>query len=192
MRYFRHTILAVAFLAACILATSNAEAQYRRNADGYGRRPSSQCLFGPAMMNALEMTDAQRAQVNRLYDKTLDDVDDLNDEIDKEDRRLDALYDSSRPDQKKIDAVQRRIDALYRQVDARGEKFRRDVLDLLTDAQVEQYQRYRSRGYGPGADTAPGWGYGRGRGYGRGQGYGRGRGRNCGRGRGLGPCYRNW
>lgn len=190
MPHARYSIFPLLLLAASVLVTSNAEAQYRRNNDGYGRRSSANCVFGPAMMNALEMTDAQRAKVNKLYYAALEDVDDLDDEIDREERRLDALYESSRPDQKKIDAVQRRIDALDRQVDARWKRFRDDVLDLLTDAQIDQYNRYRSRGYGPGVDTAPGWGRGRGRGYGRGRGWDRGR--NCGRGRGLGPCYRNW
>ena len=144
------------------------------------------------MIHALGLTGAQQDKVDSLHAKTLDSLEDVYDEIDEEEQRLSSLYKSPDANKKKITATLNRLDSLEQQIDARWLRFREDVMDLLTDEQLETYNRYYSRGSGPGADVDDddlGWGRGRGRGYGYGRGGGNGYGRG-GRGYGRGWRYR--
>ena len=180
MSLLRPRLLLLLTFVGTMLIAANLQAQDRRN-----------CMFGPRMMHALGLTGAQQNEVDRLHAKTLEGLEDVYDEIDEEERRLSVLDESPDANKKKIAATLDRLDSLERQIDASWLRFREDVMDLLTEKQLEKYNRYYSRGYGPGADVDDDdlwWGRGRGRGYGygNGRGYGRGRGRGYGYGRGRG------
>ena len=196
MSLSRPRLLLLLTFVGTMLIAANLQAQDRRN-----------CAFGPRMIHALGLTGAQQDKVDSLHAKTLDSLEDVYDEIDEEEQRLSSLYKSPDANKKKITATLNRLDSLEQQIDARWLRFREDVMDLLTDEQLETYNRYYSRGSGPGADADDDdlwWGRGRGRGYGygrgggngygrggRGYGYGRGRGNGYGRGgRGYGRGWR--
>ncbi len=169
MSLTRPRLLLLLTFVGTMLIAANLQAQDRRN-----------CMFGPRMIHALGLTGAQQDEVDRLHAKTQESLEDVLDEIDEVEQRLSVLYESPNASKKKIAATLDSLDSLEQQIDASWLRFREDVMDLLTEEQLEKYNRYYSRGYGPGADVDDddlGWGRGRGRGngYGRGgRGYGRG------------------
>jgi zinc resistance-associated protein len=139
---------------------------------------------GPCWLERGDLTDSQRAELDKLYQQFVDDTAKMREEIWNKSAELDTLLDSSNPDPKKAKGLQREIS---------------DLQAKMSDKRVDF--ELQARKIAPNARSGRGYGMGYGRGYGHGYGMGMGRhhgphghygdsGSYGGYGRGgYGPCW---
>ena len=98
----------------------------------------------------LNLTDDQRAKINKLTDEERRKHWDTMGKIMDQRARLRDLYSADKPDSQSILKVQEQIDLLHRQMLGLHIDTQNKVEALLTPEQREQLKALRSRGRGPG------------------------------------------
>lgn len=160
-------LVLVSFLAAPVLA----------NRWGGGERyggPGD----GPCWLEGRNLTDSQKAELDKLHQQFVDDTAKMREEIWNKSAELDTLLNSSDPDPKKVKALQKEISGLEAQMSEKR-------IDLELKARKIAPNARAGRGYGKGYGRGYGHGYGMGHHYGYQGGYGH---RGPHHGYGYGPC----
>jgi zinc resistance-associated protein len=132
---------------------------------------------GPCWLEGGDVTDSQRAELDKLQEQFVNDTAKLREEIWNKSSELDTLLDSASPDANKVKTLQKEIS------DLKGK-----MADKRVDFELE------ARKIAPNARFGRGYGRGDGQGYGRGYGM---MGHNYGpygqhgphHGQGYGPCW---
>jgi zinc resistance-associated protein len=149
--------------------------------------------YGPCWLDSGDLTDSQRAELDKLYQQFVDDTAKMREEIWNKSGELDSLLDSANPDPQKAKALQREVSDLNAKMSDKRVEFELQARKIAPNARS-------GRGYGMGYGRGYGMGYGRGygMGYGRHMGgpggsYGQhgpyGHGGPHGGGHGYGPCW---
>jgi len=140
---------------------------------------------GPCWIDSGDLTDSQRAELDKLYQQFVDDTAKMREEIWNKSAELDNLLDSSTPDPKKAKDLQREINSLKAKMSDKRVEFELQARKIAPNARS-------GRGYGMGYGRGYGHGYGMGRHHGPRGHYGRygdsGSYGGYGRG-GYGPCW---
>lgn len=139
-------LVLVGFLAAPVLAN---------RWGGGGRYGGSGA--GPCWYEGGDLTDSQKAELDKLHQQYVDDTAKIREEIWNKSAELDTLLNSSNPDPKKAKGLQREIS---------------DLKAKMSDKRIDF--ELRARKIAPNARSGRGYGKGYGRGYGHGHGYGMG------------------
>jgi zinc resistance-associated protein len=174
-------LLMVGILAAPVFAHRWARGE------GYGAHGGPG--YGPCWLEGGDVTDNQRAELDKLYENFVKDTDKLREQIWNKSSELDTLLDSANPDANKVRSLQKQISDLQAKMADKQVNFELQARKIAPDA---RFGRGEGRGYGQG--------HGRGYGMGYGQGYGRGYGmmgphhgpyghRGMHYGQGYGPCW---
>ena len=138
--------------------------------------------YGPCWYEGGDLTDNQRAELDKLHRQYVDDTAKIREEIWNKSAELDTVLNSSNPDPKKAKGLQREIN---------------DLKAKMSDKRVDF--ELKARKIAPNARSGRGYGRGYGRGHGRGYGHGYGGGHHHGYhggyghhgphyGYGYGPC----
>lgn len=142
-----------------LLVASDADARGRRGKGGMGGR-------GGAMMKALDLTSAQRTEIERLRLDMQQETLDLRSQLREKHDQLRALWMVDSPDEKAIFAKHNEIDPLQKQLRSKMIKFRLAVHQLLTPeqrakfAELGQHRRGGRGGMGGGHGMRGGMGGG--------------------------------
>jgi Spy/CpxP family protein refolding chaperone len=111
-------------------------------------------MMGPGMgmgpFAMLNLTDEQRAKINKIQDDLQKKNWDTQGKIMEESTKLRDLYDVDTPDAKKISAVYERIFALKRQTIEASIDAHNKMRAVLTKEQQEQLKNWRRGGMGMG------------------------------------------
>jgi Spy/CpxP family protein refolding chaperone len=116
--------------------------------------------FGMDPLYALNLTDEQRAKVEKILDEERKKHWDTAGKMMEEQNRLRDLYQEDTPDPKKVGAVYGSIAKLQQQMVENHIQARNQVQQILTKEQREQLQQWRRGGWGPGPRGGYGPGYG--------------------------------
>ena len=132
--------------------------------------------YGPCWYEGGDLTDNQRAELEKLHRQYVDDTAKMREEIWNKSAELDTLLNSSNPDPKKAKGLQREIS---------------DLKAKMSDKRVDF--ELKARKIAPNARSGRGYSKGYGRGYGHGHGGGHHYGYHGGYGHrgshyGYGPC----
>lgn len=131
---------------------------------GPGMMGGGMGMMGPGMgmgpLAMLNLSDEQRAKINKIQDELHKKNWDTQGKILEESAKLRDLYDTDTPDPKKISAVYERIYALKRQMIEASIEAHNKMRAVLTKEQQEQLRSWRRRGpgmygYGPGMMMGP-------------------------------------
>jgi Spy/CpxP family protein refolding chaperone len=169
-------LLMVGILAAPVFA-------HRWGGEGY--RAGGGPGYGPCWLEGGDVTDGQRAELDKLQEQFANDTAKLREEIWNKSKELDTLMDSTNPDANRVKILQKEISDLQAKMADKRVDFELRVRKIAPDA---RFGRGYGRGYGQG------YGRGYGQGYGRGYGmmgphhgpYGHG---GMHYGQGYGPCW---
>jgi zinc resistance-associated protein len=132
---------------------------------------------GPCWYEGGDLTDSQRAELEKLHQQYVDDTAKIREEIWSKSAELDTLLNSSNPDPKKAKGLQREISDLQAKMGDKRVDFELKARKIAPDARS-------GRGYGKGSGRGYGHGYGGGRHHGYHGGYG-----HRGSHYGYGPCW---
>jgi zinc resistance-associated protein len=135
---------------------------------------------GPCWYEGGDLTDTQRAELDKLHQQFVDDTAKMREEIWNKSAELDTLLNSSNPDTKKAKALQKEISDLQAKMSDKRVDFELKARKIAPNARS-------GRGYGKGYGRGYGHGYGGGRHHGYHGGYGH---RGPHHGYGYGPCGR--
>jgi Spy/CpxP family protein refolding chaperone len=149
----------VGILAAPVFA-------HRWGMGGYGAYGGSG--YGPCWLTGGEVTDSQRAELDKLQEQFESDTAKLREEIWNKSSELDTLMDSANPDANKVKTLQKEISDLQTKMADRQVNLELQAHKIAPDARF-------GRGFG--------------RGYGMGQHYGPYGPRGPRYGQGYGPCW---
>jgi Spy/CpxP family protein refolding chaperone len=125
----------------------------------YGPMGPGGMMGGPGMMGGgmgigplamLNLSDEQRAKVNKIHDELQKKNWDTQGKILEESAKLRDLYDADTPDSKKISAVYERIYALKRQTIEASIEAHNKMRAVLTKEQQDQLKSWRRGGMGMG------------------------------------------
>lgn len=131
---------------------------------GPGMMGGGMGMMGPGMgmgpFAMLDLSDEQRAKINKIQDELHRKNWDTQGKILEESAKLRDLYDVDTPDAKKISAVYERIYALKRQMIEANIEAHNRMRAVLTKEQQDQLKNWRRRGpgmygYGPGMMMGP-------------------------------------
>jgi zinc resistance-associated protein len=131
---------------------------------------------GPCWYEGEDLTDNQRAELEKLHQQYVDDTAKMREEIWNKSAELDTLLNSSNPDPKKAKGLQREISDLKTKMSDKRVDFELKARKIAPNARF-------GRGYGKGYGRGYGHGYGGGYHHGYHGGYG-----HRGRHYGYGPC----
>jgi zinc resistance-associated protein len=112
--------------------------------------------YGSCWYEGEDLTDNQRAELEKLHQQYVDDTAKLREEIWNKSAEIDTLLNASNPDPKKAKALQKEIS---------------DLKAKMSDKRVDF--ELKARKIAPNARSGRGYGKGYGRGYGHGYGMGR-------------------
>ena len=110
-----------------------------------------QGMMGPGMGQGmmapdLDLSDEQRSQINKIHTDARKKQFDLAKQMRSEQRKLQALYDTDKPDREAIRAQRKKIQDLQLQVMQNHMTAHNEMDDVLTDEQREQL-RYWGHGW---------------------------------------------
>jgi len=163
-------LILVAVFAVPVLAQ-------RWGPSGYGYRDYPGA--GPCWLESGDVSESQRAELEKLEKKFFDETASLREQIWKKSRELNTLLDSPDSDAKKVRSLQSEISNLKAKMAEKRVDFELEARKIAPDARFERgYGRGRGRGYGMGYHHGPHGNYGP---------YGRG---GMHYGYGYGPCWR--
>jgi Spy/CpxP family protein refolding chaperone len=106
--------------------------------------------MGMGSLAMLNLSDEQRAKVNKIHDELQKKNWDTQGKILEESAKLRDLYDADTPDAKKISAVYERIYALKRQTIEASIEAHNKMRAVLTKEQQDQLKTWRRGGMGMG------------------------------------------
>ena len=135
---------------------------------------------GPCWYEGGDLTDNQKAELDKLHQQFVDDTAKMREEIWNKSAELDTLLNSSNPDPKKAKGLQREISDLKAKMSDKRVEFELQARKIAPNARS-------GRGYGKGYGRGHGHGYGGGYHHGYRSGYGH---QGPHYGSGYGPCGR--
>jgi Spy/CpxP family protein refolding chaperone len=130
---------------------------------GYHMGPRGGCDWGPGMMgghgmwalSALNLTDDQRAKINKILDNERKQHWAVMGKMMDEQIKLRDLYAQSEPDPKKVGAAYGAIAKLQQQMIEAHVQAGNEIHKILTKEQREQMEQWRHGGWGPGGGPGP-------------------------------------
>lgn len=104
---------------------------------------------GMGMLGMLDLTDEQRAKINKIHDEHRRKDWDLLGKMQDEQAKLRDLFDADTPDPKKIGAVYGALGRLQQQMVESGVEAWNRVQEVLTKEQRDEFKQMRRGGPGP-------------------------------------------
>ena len=139
---------------------------------------------GPCWFEGEDLTDNQKAELDKLHQQFVDDTAKMREEIWNKSAELDTALNAADPDAKKVRTLQREISALKAKMSDKRVEFELQARKIAPNARSGRgyskgYGRGYGHGYGMGRHHGPHGHYGQDGNSGPHGGYGRG---------GYGPC----
>ncbi len=99
--------------------------------------------FGPWMAEQLNLTDAQKKQVDRLRASFVDKTKEAREQLIQDREALRALWQEPNPDKQAIKNLQASMDQLRNQIRDAGIDLHADMLKILTPEQQTKFSEFK-------------------------------------------------